>query len=89
MKTIAIIFGIWNISVFLLYGYDKLQAKRGRRRVSEFALLLCAFLMGSAGALIGMELFRHKTQHMKFKLLVPVFFILNVALLFYLSRHTA
>lgn len=45
----------------LIYGLDKLCAIYSFRRVSEQALLACAFLMGSFGAVLGMALFHHKT----------------------------
>jgi uncharacterized membrane protein YsdA (DUF1294 family) len=69
----------WNFIVFLLYGTDKSKAKRGKRRISEKTLLMTAFLMGGIGALVGMILFRHKTTNRKFKILLPVFAILNIA----------
>ena len=86
MKTIAVIYLIWNILTLLLYGFDKLQAKKGGRRVPEKVLLLCALFMGGAGAFIGMELFRHKTKHTSFKILVPLFFAANIAALWWLGQ---
>ena len=70
---------IWNIVVFFMYGTDKLYAKNKTRRIKESTLIICAFLFGSVGALTGMRIFRHKTQKTKFKILIPVAFILNVA----------
>ena len=69
-----------NLLSFALYGIDKGKAKRGAWRVPESTLLLFAALGGSAGALLGMELFRHKTKHWKFRVLVPLFLILHIAL---------
>lgn len=75
---------IWNIFVFLIYGFDKLAAKRGMRRISEKTLLITAFFMGGIGAFFGMEIFRHKTKHLSFKILVPVFSVVNVIVLYFL-----
>ena len=69
-----------NLLSFALYGIDKLKAKRGAWRISEATLLLIAQLGGSLGALLGMELFRHKTKHWRFKILVPVFLALHIAI---------
>lgn len=69
----------WNFAVFLIYGLDKLCAKREKRRVSERTLLLLAALMGSVGALFGMYVFRHKTKHIKFTLGVPFLLLLQIA----------
>ena len=75
-----------NLLSFTLYGIDKLKAKRGAWRISEATLLLIALFGGSLGALLGMELFRHKTRHWKFKILVPVFLALHIALGIYILK---
>ncbi|MBQ1401221.1 MAG: DUF1294 domain-containing protein [Firmicutes bacterium] len=41
------------------------------------------------GAFAGMKVFRHKTQHTSFRILVPVFAVLSLAFmgwLYFLSR---
>ena len=75
-----------NLLSFALYGIDKSKAKRGAWRIPEKTLLLAALLGGSLGALLGMEVFRHKTKHWKFKLLVPLFLILHIALGVYMIK---
>ncbi|MCK5111027.1 MAG: DUF1294 domain-containing protein [Arcobacteraceae bacterium] len=58
-----------NISTFLIYGFDKIQAIRTAKklsRVSEFNLLLLALLGGSIGSLVAMILFRHKIKKLSF-----------------------
>lgn len=79
MKMLAYFFSGWNAVVFLLYGFDKLAAKTGGRRVPEKALLSCAFLMGGAGAGFGMLLFHHKTRKYKFTIGVPLALLVNIA----------
>jgi uncharacterized membrane protein YsdA (DUF1294 family) len=79
LKYIITTLTVWNILVFMLYGVDKLKAKNEQKRISEKTLLMTAFFMGSAGAVIGMVVFKHKTKHWKFKILLPLFIILNVA----------
>ena len=88
MKTILLAFLLLvNLLAFALYGIDKLKAKKGAWRIPESTLLLVAFLGGSLGALLGMELFRHKTKHAKFKVLVPLFLILHIALAVYMVKR--
>jgi len=70
---------LMNIVTFALYALDKSRAKNNKWRISEATLIACAFLMGGFGAMIGMRLLRHKTQHTKFNLLVPIAVILNIA----------
>ena len=87
MKTILIVaLLLMNLLAFVLYGVDKAKAKRGAWRIPEATLLLVAFLGGSLGALLGMELFRHKTKHAKFKILVPLFLILHIVLGVYIVK---
>ena len=76
MKYVLLLLTAMNLLSFALYGIDKLKAKRGAWRIPEMTLLLVALLGGSAGALLGMELFRHKTKHAKFLVLVPLAAIL-------------
>jgi len=76
--NILIAVSAWNTITFLLYGIDKYKAKVSNTRISENTLILSALLMGSFGALIGMVIFRHKTKHLKFMILVPLFLILNI-----------
>ena len=87
MKTILLaVLLLVNLLAFALYGIDKLKAKKAAWRIPETALQLVAFLGGSAGALLGMEVFRHKTKHAKFKVLVPLFLILHIALGVYIFK---
>jgi len=71
---------LWNIITFLLYWIDKAKARKNKWRISEGTLLTCAFLMGGVGALLGMSLFRHKTKHLKFRLLVPLSVVVNICI---------
>ena len=80
MKIIIPVLLVLNLLAFCLYGIDKLKARRGAWRIPEATLLLVAALGGSLGALLGMELFRHKTKHAKFRVLVPLFLVLHIAL---------
>ena len=66
---------------FCLYGIDKWKAKRGSWRISEKALLLSAFFFGGIGAFLGMRIFRHKTKHWYFAVFVPLFAVLQIALI--------
>lgn len=77
MRNMAIIFsGLWmfvSIIAFGAYGIDKWKARRGRWRISERTLLLLALFLGAPGAALAMGIFRHKTRHWRFRLLVPAF----------------
>jgi uncharacterized membrane protein YsdA (DUF1294 family) len=76
-----------NVLAFCLYGIDKRKAIMDKWRIPETTLLGVAFLGGSLGAWAGMQLFRHKTKHWKFKILVPLFFIMQVVGILYISMN--
>ena len=61
-----------NALGFLLMLTDKLKAKKNRWRIRESTLITVAALGGSVGSLLGMYAFRHKTQHLKFTLGIPL-----------------
>ena len=87
IKVILVLLAAVNLVAFVLYGVDKVKAKKGAWRIPEATLLLVAALGGSLGALLGMELFRHKTKHARFRVLVPLFLVLHIALGIYAVRN--
>ena len=69
-----------NAVTFFVYGIDKWKARRSRWRISEASLLLLAVLGGSLGAWLGMQVWRHKTLHKKFRYGIPLIIIVQVAI---------
>ena len=62
-----------NLLGLILYGIDKAKSKRkGSSRIPERTLLWAARLGGGLGCWLGMMLFRHKTKHTRFMVLVPL-----------------
>ncbi|MEG0230303.1 MAG: DUF1294 domain-containing protein [Oscillospiraceae bacterium] len=81
-KTFVIIYYILiNIIWFILYGIDKNKAKNRKWRIKEFTLLFGGFLGAGFGSFLAMQIFKHKTKHLKFKILVPIFIFLHIILL--------
>ena len=70
-----------NLAAFALYGIDKYKARRGLWRIPESVLLFAAAAGGSAGALLGMYVFHHKTKKPRFFIGVPVMLLLHLMLL--------
>lgn len=71
---------VMNLVSAIAYYADKQKAKKGKWRTPEATLIALAWAFGSVGALVGMYGFRHKTKHAKFIILVPLAFIVHVAL---------
>ena len=70
-----------NIVTFFVYGIDKWKAKQGSWRISEATLLTLAVLGGSIGALLGMQVWHHKTMHKKFNYGLPLILLAQIALI--------
>ena len=81
LEIFLIIFILINIVTFFVYYTDKRKAQRGQWRISEASLLLMAFFGGATGAFLSMIIFHHKTRKMKFRLLVPLFMIIQLVLI--------
>ncbi|WP_421506553.1 DUF1294 domain-containing protein [Erwinia rhapontici] len=62
----------------LIYGWYKLAARKGWRREPKSTLLVFGFVGGKPGAIIGHQLFRHKTQKQPFKTYFIISVVLNV-----------
>lgn len=69
-----------NVVAFVAFGVDKWKAQRGAWRIPELTLLLLAALGGSVGAWLGMRVWHHKTQHLKFLVGIPAIFVLQILL---------
>ena len=80
MKIFIAAWVVMSIVAYFVYGYDKMQAKRGGWRIPEKTLLLLSLLMGAPGALAGMYTLRHKTLKPKFTITVPATLVLQIAI---------
>ncbi len=65
---------------------DKQKAKRHKWRIPENTLMFVAIIGGSIGSILGMQSFRHKTKHIKFKFGMPIILILQVILFFLIFK---
>ncbi len=68
-----------NVFAFMVFAWDKLQARRGKRRVSEWRLLLVTMAGGELGAVTAMALIRHKTSKRSFQWKFYPSFIIGLA----------
>ena len=85
-QTIIYILIVINIITFLVYGIDKWKAKQGIGRISEATLLILAVIGGSIGALLGMQVWHHKTMHKKFKYGLPLILLAQIAIIYFINK---
>lgn len=78
MTVVLILIGI-NVIAFLAFGWDKRLAERRQSRIAERSLLVLALLGGALGALLGQQMFRHKTKKQPFRLLLWGAALVNLA----------
>ncbi|EGW2798273.1 DUF1294 domain-containing protein [Salmonella enterica subsp. enterica serovar Enteritidis] len=71
---VAMWFLLANVLTLAIYGIDKTAARKTWRRVPESTLLVFGVVGGWPGAIVGQQLFRHKTQKLPFK----TYFIVSV-----------
>lgn len=85
---LALYFFIASLITFVVFGVDKLIARRGRggSRVPESVLLVLALAGGSFAGLWAMYTFHHKTNKPKFQFLFPSVFYLQVMLALFLLK---
>lgn len=74
---------IINFITFVIFGIDKQKAVKNKWRISENTLIGFAIIGGSAGALLGMRCFHHKTRKKKFSMGIPLILILQSGIILY------
>ncbi len=68
-----------SVATFALYGFDKQQARSNGGRVPELVLHGMALGGGFPGGWAGRAVFRHKTLHTSFTIVLVAATILNAA----------
>jgi uncharacterized membrane protein YsdA (DUF1294 family)/cold shock CspA family protein len=72
---------------FMVYAFDKAAAMRNEWRTAENTMHLLSLIGGWPGALVGQQLFRHKTKKLEFQLMYWCSIIANCALLAWLTTE--
>ena len=70
-----------SLITFLLYGYDKFQARNNRQRVPELVLHILTLIGGTVGAFLGQILFRHKTRKWTFQLVFISIVVVQISVI--------
>ena len=73
---------LMSVVLLVMMKTDKERARRNQYRISERALWIAALLGGAIGGVLGMQLFRHKTKHITFRLGFPILALLDAVIVF-------
>lgn len=87
IKSIIFYYVVVNLVAFIMYGIDKSRAIKKEWRISEKSLILVSVAGGAFGALLGMHVFRHKTRHIKFQLIIPLTVIVHFVVIYFLIKY--
>jgi len=81
-STIAIYVLVVSLISIIITVFDKKIAGKGKRRIPEATLLIWSALGGSIAMYLTMQIIRHKTQHKKFMIGIPLIIILQVVVIY-------
>ncbi|MDE6917731.1 MAG: DUF1294 domain-containing protein [Lachnospiraceae bacterium] len=76
-----------NLTGFAVMGIDKRRAIQKRWRVRESTLFLIALAGGSAGSIVGMRTFHHKTRHWYFVYGMPLILLVQIGIMTVILKH--
>lgn len=71
------VYAVMSLLTYLVYGFDKRAAQKGRSRISEKTLHLLSLFCGWPGALLAQHRLRHKTVKQPFKAIFWIMILLN------------
>ncbi|QDP84846.1 DUF1294 domain-containing protein [Chryseobacterium sp. SNU WT5] len=74
-----------NIGSFIYFGLDKRKAVKHQHLIPETSLLIMTFFGGTIGSILGMLIFKHKTNKKSFifKMLTVIVIQILIIYLFY------
>ena len=78
--AVIIIICVFSLVSFCLFGIDKHRAVKHKWRIPEITLFLVSF-PGGIGGFSGMIFFHHKTRKWKFRILIPLFALIDILIL--------
>ena len=71
------VYAVMSSLTYVVYGFDKRAAQKGRSRISEKTLHLLSLFCGWPGALIAQHRLRHKTVKQPFKAILWIMILMN------------
>ncbi|MCJ7855902.1 DUF1294 domain-containing protein [Lachnospiraceae bacterium NSJ-143] len=86
-KAIVLYYLSLNLALFILMGYDKRCAVKGKWRIPESTLFIFSLLGGAAGGFAGMYLFHHKSRKWSFRIIYCISLLVHIALVYYIFKN--
>ncbi len=80
-------FGSINIFSFILFGIDKLNSTKQRKRVPELSFHFFSLIGGVGGTLLGIVVFRHKLNNRYFLLIQLIILLLWIVAVFLIFKN--
>ena len=84
LKFLALYLVFINVVSVIICITDKIKARLDGWRIPEKTLFVTSFLGGALGMYITMQLIRHKTQHKRFMIGLPVIIFIQAVILVYI-----
>ena len=86
METFFLVWLIINLIGSFMMNIDKYNAIHKKKRISEKTLILTSCFGGALLMWITMYLIHHKTKHLHFVILFPLFTVLHLLIFYLLLR---
>lgn len=85
-QILLVYFIIINIITFTYFGFDKLKAEMQHQRIREIILWILCLIGGSAGGLLAMHFFRHKTKKQSFQAVLAVILAMQIWIVYWIIK---
>lgn len=85
-KILIVYLVVINFITFAAFAIDKIHAIEGKSRIRILTLLGLAFMGGSAGALLGIYILRHKTKVDYFTVGIPLIMVMQGVMVFFVMN---
>ena len=84
---LLVVYAVMSSLTYVVYGFDKRAAQKGRSRISEKTLHLLSLFCGWPGALLAQHRLRHKTIKQPFKAILWIMILVNCGVVMLSLTH--
>lgn len=79
MIPVLVAYLLVSLITFFVFGWDKRQARRQKRRIPESTLHILELAAGWPGSLLGQRVFHHKTRKRSYQVVFWLIVVLHTA----------